>query len=37
MTEYGHRRESLISRGEVDDVNLLETGSQHANSWVTYP
>jgi hypothetical protein len=37
MIRYGRRRESLISQAEADDVNLLETDSQLANSWATYP
>jgi hypothetical protein len=32
MTGYGRRREFPILRGEVDDVNLRETGSQHETS-----
>ena len=37
MIRYGRRREFLISQGEVDDVDLRETGSQYENSWTTYP
>jgi hypothetical protein len=37
MIIYGRRREFLISQGEADDVDLLETGSQRRNDLVTYP
>jgi hypothetical protein len=29
MIRYGRKMEFLILPGEVNDVNLLETGSQH--------
>jgi hypothetical protein len=37
MTVYGRRREFLILQVAVNDVDLLETGNQHENSWATYP
>jgi hypothetical protein len=37
MIGYGRRRGFPILRGEVDDVNLQETGDQHETRWATYP
>ena len=37
MIGCGRRKEFLISRGEVNDVDLLETHSQYETSWATYP